>query len=106
MMDISDEATKVNCSDWSIGKSSIMSLTSSPMFHSAFEQECRALYTKNGDSALSSKDYDKAIELYSAAIDLHIMNGQICAASVSNRIAQSSRKGSQTSRYIHLCQTE
>jgi tetratricopeptide (TPR) repeat protein len=40
------------------------------MFHSAFEQECRALYIRNGNSALSSKDYDKAIELYSAAIDL------------------------------------
>jgi tetratricopeptide (TPR) repeat protein len=33
-------------------------------------QESRALYTSDGDAALSSKDYDKAIELYSAAIDL------------------------------------
>jgi hypothetical protein len=40
------------------------------MFHSDFEQECRKLYTKNGDSALFLKDYDKAIELYSGAIGL------------------------------------
>jgi tetratricopeptide (TPR) repeat protein len=72
MMDMCDEATTVNCSDWIIGKSLAMSLTtSSLMFHSAFEQECRALYTRQGDTALSSNDYDKAIELYSAVIDLH-----------------------------------
>jgi hypothetical protein len=31
------------------------------MFHSAFEQECRVLYTRNGNAALSSKDFDNAI---------------------------------------------
>jgi hypothetical protein len=33
-------------------------------------QESRALYISDGDAALSSKDYDKAILLYSAAIEL------------------------------------
>lgn len=41
-------------------------------------RECNALYTANGvaefaasgDAALAEKDYDRAIELYSAAIEL------------------------------------
>jgi hypothetical protein len=48
------------------------------VFHSAFKKECGALYVADGvadlamsgDAALAASEYDKAIELYSAAIDL------------------------------------
>jgi hypothetical protein len=46
-------------------------LESLPAFHSAFKEECRALCLVNGDAALAASDYDKAIDLYSAAIDLN-----------------------------------
>src|SRR6267154_2459031 len=36
----------------------------------AFKQECSMLYAANGDAALAASDYDRAFELYSAAIDL------------------------------------
>jgi hypothetical protein len=45
-------------------------LESSPAFHSAFKEECSALCLANGGAALAASDYDKAIDLYSAAIDL------------------------------------
>ncbi|OAX35388.1 hypothetical protein K503DRAFT_773522, partial [Rhizopogon vinicolor AM-OR11-026] len=62
MMDISDEATKASCLDWS----------------TAFKQEFSAFYDTSGlaglamrgDAALAVSAYDRAIELYSAAIDL------------------------------------
>ncbi|OJA19071.1 hypothetical protein AZE42_03742 [Rhizopogon vesiculosus] len=48
---MSDEALIASCRGWSI----------------AFKQ---ALYAASGDAALAAKDYDRAIELYSAAIGL------------------------------------
>ncbi|KAG2346823.1 WD40 repeat-like protein [Suillus weaverae] len=51
MMDNIDETTKASCLEWS----------------NAFKQECSALYLTNGDAA---SEYDRAIDLYSAAIDL------------------------------------
>jgi hypothetical protein len=45
-------------------------LQSSPASHSAFKQECGALCLTNGDAALAECNYDSAIHLYSAAIDL------------------------------------
>ena len=53
-------------------------LKSSPVFYSAFKKECIALYVASGvadlaasgDAALVATEYDRAIELYSAAIDL------------------------------------
>ncbi|KAG2745426.1 hypothetical protein P692DRAFT_20837557, partial [Suillus brevipes Sb2] len=45
-------------------------LQSSSIFYSAFKQECSALFAANGDAALAASDYDRAIELYSAAITL------------------------------------
>ncbi|OJA14890.1 hypothetical protein AZE42_13467, partial [Rhizopogon vesiculosus] len=48
-MDMSDEATTASC---------------------PFEQDCSALYTSSGDADLAAMDHDKAIELYSSAIDL------------------------------------
>lgn len=35
-----------------------------------FKQRCSALYDADGDAARSASDHDKAIALYSAAIDL------------------------------------
>jgi tetratricopeptide (TPR) repeat protein len=109
MMDMSDEATMVNSSDWFVGKSSVMSLTtSSPMFHSAFEQECRALYTRQGDVALSSKDYDKAIELYSAVIDLDPVSDAIfasrCKAKLGKMLWEDALVDAQkVQRYLVFC---
>ncbi|KAG2345954.1 hypothetical protein BDR05DRAFT_97821 [Suillus weaverae] len=53
MMDAVDESAKVNCLDWS----------------NAFKQECSAFCAANGDVALAASDYDRAIDLYSAAIN-------------------------------------
>ncbi|KAG1786336.1 uncharacterized protein HD556DRAFT_1449839 [Suillus plorans] len=63
MMDRADEATKARCLDWSTGESS---------------RYCNVVYAADGvtdlavggDEALAAGNYDKAIELYSAAIDL------------------------------------
>jgi len=42
----------------------------SHIFHSAFKTECSAVYVANADAALAESEYDRAIELYSAAIEL------------------------------------
>ncbi|KAG2339395.1 hypothetical protein BDR05DRAFT_967930, partial [Suillus weaverae] len=55
MMDMSDENTIANCLDWS----------------NAFKQECSTLCAADGDAALAASDYDRAIDLYSAAINLN-----------------------------------
>jgi tetratricopeptide (TPR) repeat protein len=54
MMDNIDETTKTSCLEWS----------------NAFTEECSALCLTNGDAALAASEYDRAIDLYSAAIDL------------------------------------
>jgi hypothetical protein len=54
MMDAIDESAKVSCLDWS----------------NAFKQECSALCATNGDIAFIANDYDRAIDLYSAAINV------------------------------------
>ncbi|KAG2137140.1 uncharacterized protein EDB93DRAFT_1330725 [Suillus bovinus] len=71
MMDESDEATKASCLDWS----------------TAFKRDCSALYVANGvtdvatkgDDAFAAGDYNRAIELYSAAIDLDVATDTIFA---------------------------
>jgi tetratricopeptide (TPR) repeat protein len=55
MTDVMDESAKANCLDWL----------------NAFKQECSALCATNGDAALTASDYDRAIDLYSAAINLN-----------------------------------
>jgi len=79
MMDMSDEVTKASCLDWSNGKRSVMSPAYNPHPRfSVFKQEFSALYDANGvsdlamsgDAALAASAYDRAIELYSAVIDL------------------------------------
>jgi hypothetical protein len=47
--------------------------------HSAFKQECSALCAANGDAALAASDYDRAIDLYSAAITLNSTSTTIFA---------------------------
>ncbi|KAG0708169.1 hypothetical protein DFH29DRAFT_1075813 [Suillus ampliporus] len=68
MMDMSDENTKASCFDWSNGKSRV-----------SFTQEYIAPYITNGDAALAASDYDRAIKLYSAAIELHFASDTIFA---------------------------
>ncbi|KAG2363059.1 hypothetical protein BDR07DRAFT_1332384 [Suillus spraguei] len=55
MMDTIDNSTKASCLDWS----------------NAFKEECSTHCLANGDAALAASNYDKAINLYSAAIDLN-----------------------------------
>ncbi|KAG2750667.1 hypothetical protein P692DRAFT_201903342 [Suillus brevipes Sb2] len=74
MMDSIDESAKASCLVWSNGKSA-----SSPIFHSAFKQECSALCAANGDVALAASDYDRAINLYSAAITLNSASSTVFA---------------------------
>ncbi|KAG1785848.1 uncharacterized protein HD556DRAFT_88056 [Suillus plorans] len=54
MMASSDKITKADCLDWS----------------NDFKQQCSALCAANGEAAFAASDYDKAIDLYSMAIDL------------------------------------
>ncbi|KAG2365623.1 hypothetical protein BDR07DRAFT_624150 [Suillus spraguei] len=71
MMDRADEATKARCLDWSI----------------AFKHDCRVLYAAagvidlvtSGDTALAAGNYDTAVELYSATIDLDLATHTIFA---------------------------
>ncbi|KAG2140532.1 uncharacterized protein EDB93DRAFT_1297267 [Suillus bovinus] len=60
MMDSANEATRARCLDWSIGKYCSM------LYASAGVTELAS----GGDDALAAGNYDRAIELYSAAIDL------------------------------------
>jgi hypothetical protein len=54
MMENIDETTMASCLNWS----------------TAFKQECSAHFLTNGDTALAASDYERAIDLYSAVIDL------------------------------------
>ncbi|OJA07666.1 hypothetical protein AZE42_01858 [Rhizopogon vesiculosus] len=89
-MDMSDEARRVGRLDSSTGKSSAMSLGYFLTHSSAFKQECRVLCAADGDATLAAKAYDKAIELYSAGIDLDPAIDSIfarrCAATLGEMI--------------------
>ncbi|KAG0701142.1 hypothetical protein DFH29DRAFT_1080227 [Suillus ampliporus] len=63
MMGTIDENTKASCLDWS----------------NAFAQEYSMSYVVNGDAALTANNYDRAIELYSVAIDLNSATDTIFA---------------------------
>ncbi|KAG2356060.1 hypothetical protein BDR07DRAFT_1613333 [Suillus spraguei] len=54
MMDASDDITEANCLEWS----------------NAFTEKCSARCLTKGDAALAARNYESAIELYSAVIDL------------------------------------
>ncbi|KAG2153472.1 uncharacterized protein EDB93DRAFT_1248737 [Suillus bovinus] len=66
MMDKADEATKARCLDWSTG-------------NVLYAAAGVADLTASGDTALAAGDYDRAIELYSTAIDLDLATGTIFA---------------------------
>ncbi|OJA18939.1 hypothetical protein AZE42_10948 [Rhizopogon vesiculosus] len=80
-MNISDEATKASCLDWSTGK---------------YSKECNAFYVASGvadlaasgDAALAASEYDRAIELYSAAIDLDSATDTIFANRCKAKLAK------------------
>ncbi|KAG0702300.1 hypothetical protein DFH29DRAFT_1079532 [Suillus ampliporus] len=63
MMEMSDEDTKAGYLDWS----------------NAFAQEYSAPYITNGDAAFAACDYDRAIKLYSVAIDLNSASDTVFA---------------------------
>jgi hypothetical protein len=71
MMNTADEIMKARCLDWS----------------TAFKRDCSVLYAAtggidlaaSGDAALAVDNYDKAIEFYSAAIDLDFATDTIFA---------------------------
>ncbi|KAG2363719.1 hypothetical protein BDR07DRAFT_1403412 [Suillus spraguei] len=63
MMDTADEATKARCLDWS----------------TAFKRDCSVYYAAGGDDALAAGDYDRAIKLYSAVINLGFATDTIFA---------------------------
>ncbi|KAG2344467.1 hypothetical protein BDR05DRAFT_188219 [Suillus weaverae] len=64
-------------------------LQSSHVCHSAFKDKCSTLCATNGDTALAARDYDKAIALYSAAIDL----GSVTHTIFVNRCKANTDKG-------------
>ncbi|KIK47413.1 hypothetical protein CY34DRAFT_799363 [Suillus luteus UH-Slu-Lm8-n1] len=63
MMDVIDENAKARCFDWS----------------NAFMQEYGELHLTSGNAALAACDYDRAIALYSVAIDLNYTRDVIFA---------------------------
>ena len=71
LMDTSDEATTASLLDWYIGQVRVIlaSFDSHPYFHPGLKNDCGALCATLGDAALAANSYDKAIELYSAAIE-------------------------------------
>jgi len=64
MKDISDEMTRSDCIDWSTG----------------FKKRCGAHYATKGDAAFIAGNYETAIELYSATIDLDPAKASIFAS--------------------------
>ncbi|OJA19077.1 hypothetical protein AZE42_03751 [Rhizopogon vesiculosus] len=80
-MDMSDEATKARCLDWSTGKYSAISSGCSPHLGVAD-------LAASGDAALSASEYDRAIELYSAAIDLDSATDTIFANRCKAKLAK------------------
>ncbi|KAG2142856.1 quinon protein alcohol dehydrogenase-like superfamily [Suillus bovinus] len=59
MMDNIDGTAKASCLEWSNGKSGV-----------SFTKKCSVPFLANGDAALAASDFDRAIDFYSAAIDL------------------------------------
>ncbi|KAG1789544.1 uncharacterized protein HD556DRAFT_777664 [Suillus plorans] len=70
MMDASDETTKAACLDWSIAFRQNCSARYAANLDAALVASGNAVLAAGGDAALAADDYDRAIELYSAAIDL------------------------------------
>ncbi|KAG2337649.1 hypothetical protein BDR05DRAFT_894818 [Suillus weaverae] len=81
-------------------------LRSSPAFHLAFTEECSALCHINGDAALAASEYDKAIDLYSVAINLDYTSDVIFAnrskAKLGKMLWEDALLDAQKVRW-HLC---
>jgi len=81
-------------------------LQSSPTFISDFKQECSALCAVNGDAALTASEYDRAIDLYSGAIDLDYASDVIFAnrseAKLGKMLWEDALLDAQKVRW-HLC---
>jgi hypothetical protein len=60
----------------------------SPSVDSVFKQEWSSVYAGDGDKALSSRDYDRALHLYSAVIDLDSATDIIFANRCRVRLAK------------------
>ncbi|KAG2128510.1 uncharacterized protein EDB93DRAFT_1268284 [Suillus bovinus] len=63
MMYAVDESAKASCLNWS----------------NEFKERCSVLCVANGDTALAVSDYDTAIDLYSAVINLHSASDTVFA---------------------------
>jgi hypothetical protein len=65
-------------------------LQSSLAFHLAFTKKCSAPLLTGGDAALAASDFDSAIDLYSAVIDLDSASDVVFAkcsqAKLGNRL--------------------
>jgi tetratricopeptide (TPR) repeat protein len=78
---------------WQVS-SNVTKYSSHPQLNIAFKRDCSALYAANGDAvlaasgdaALAASDYSKAIELYSAAIDLDSATSEILAKRCKARL--------------------
>ncbi|KAG1793190.1 uncharacterized protein HD556DRAFT_1527681 [Suillus plorans] len=74
MMDSIDETTRAICLEWS----------------NAFTKKCSAPFLIGGDAALAASDFDRAIDLYSAVIDLDSASDVVFAkcsqAKLGNRL--------------------
>ncbi|KIK33225.1 hypothetical protein CY34DRAFT_813784 [Suillus luteus UH-Slu-Lm8-n1] len=72
MMETIDKTAKASCLVWS----------------NAFKQECSVLCAANGDAALAASDYDRAIDLYSAAITLDSASSTVFANSSKAKLGK------------------
>ena len=79
-MDMYDETTKASYFEWSTGKCSVGSSSNNEThILSAFKKDCCAVYVACADAALAASEYDRAVVLCSAAIDLDATNGTLFA---------------------------
>ncbi|KAG2157922.1 uncharacterized protein EDB93DRAFT_1300539 [Suillus bovinus] len=68
-----DEKAKASCLQWSNGKSRVRNVEHAVILTTislSFHKKCSALVLTRGDAALATSDFKRAIDLYSAAIDL------------------------------------
>jgi len=73
MMRMIDDAEKSNCLEWSTGECCIFldNITSMLIvILIAFKKDCISRCVEKGDEAVAANNYERAIELYSAAIGL------------------------------------
>ncbi|KAG1787973.1 uncharacterized protein HD556DRAFT_1448301 [Suillus plorans] len=77
MMGNIDETTKASCLQWFNGKSPV-----------PFTEKCSALSLTSGDAAFAASDYDRAIALYSAVIELNSASDAVFANRSKAKLAK------------------